>query len=370
MLSGYPTINGPDTSLNQSLATSIQNALQTYGDVLKNKGLGYENMINAARAQYAPRQELAKTLTDELQPDLTKANIKNILASAFLTNENALGQQLRNPFIAREEEANIAEKLANAHFYNMGGGRGGVAAQDENRFSLGVGLDNPQLNNDPEKIREAANVLAQGGNRLSDGTILNPMSPMTKRAYDKAYKNTTTAGVITQGVRANQAGAELPVLGRAIKEGRDNYGDTILGFSPKFYKDLFNSDNKDAQIRVGNYIASEVLGFDQAALQTRINGIEPGKTIINEVLEKSKQMINAKYPRLSNVARQQALDKVDSTIKEALKARNVYGTGASAASGNQAYTYQSNNEENNKSSEEPKGRRWTVVNGRVQEIKS
>jgi hypothetical protein len=91
---------------------------------------------------------------------------------------------------------------------------------------------------------------------------------------------------------------------------------------------------------LGDYIASQQLAIDKAALQMRINGAEPGVTIIQDAMNRAKTEINAKYPRLSYAARARALDTFGNALKEALEARNTYGTGAAGASGKQPYTYQ------------------------------
>lgn len=74
----------------------------------------------------------------------------------------------------------------------------GVGAKNEQFFEQLVGRDNPQLGNDPDKIFEASNVLRQGGDRLADGTPLNPLSPASLGMYDTLTKSQNTAQGINQ----------------------------------------------------------------------------------------------------------------------------------------------------------------------------
>ena len=255
--------------------------------------------------------------------------------------------QLENQWFPKEKQADIDYK-------KMGGGRGSTGSRDEMFYQASVAQDNPQLK-DPAKLREAIDVVASGGNKLSDGTPLN-VSLATQRAYDRAYLSTTTRPLVTQGVRANAAQAEMPVLDKYINQGRSPYGTTVFGKSPQQIKDTLDLKNKDAQNRLGDYIASDVLSFDKAALQTRIAGTESGVTIIDEVMKKAKQTIDARYPMLSDSARKRALETVNKALTEALQARNRYGLRASSAAGNRSI----NDNDQNQGEVPPEGTIWMV----------
>jgi hypothetical protein len=115
-----------------------------------------------------------------------------------------------------------------------------------------------------------------------------------------------------------------------------------MGYSPQQIKDSLASGNPKAAERLGNYIAADMLAFDKAALQTRIAGTESGVTIIEDVMKRAQQSIKAKYPTLSDKARQIALDKIGTVLKDALHARNKYGINASAAMGKSSGAQTSN----------------------------
>lgn len=210
-----------------------------------------------------------------------------------------------------------------------GGGKYSTGTGDELKYHATVADYNPDLS--AEQLREASDAYAEGKDELSDGTKLAPINPTIQRALDRAFKSTTTSPLITQGVKANAAEQEMPVIDKAIKEGRSPYGDTVMGISGQQIKDTFDKDNKEAQTRLGNYIASDLLAFDKAALQTRMAGTENGVTIINEIMDKAKQTVKAKYPMLSDEARQVALEKVGKVLSDMIKARNRYGLGATQA---------------------------------------
>lgn len=236
-------------------------------------------------------------------------------------------QRIKNQFAPQREQADIDYK-------KMGGGRGSTGSKDEAIFAQSVERYNPQLKTPEEKL-EAIDAYGQGRDTLSNGTKLAPMTEGSelKRNFDRAYKSTTTSGLITAGIKANQAEAEMPALDKAISEGRSYYGDTVLGVSPKLQKDSLDVNNDAAQERLGKYYAADLLNFDKAALQTRISGTESGVTILNEIMDKARQSVNSATLLKTDKSRQAALDQVSDTLKKMLSARNKYGIGASGASG-------------------------------------
>jgi len=212
------------------------------------------------------------------------------------------------------------------------GNKGGASTGDELKFHQVVSDYNPHL--DENQLREAVDAYSMGKNTLNDGTKLAPITPTIKRALDRAFKGTTTSSLLNQGVSANAAEAEMNVVDKYINNGREPYGNTIMGYSPQQIKDSLNPKDEKSQNRLGDYIASEMLSLDKAALQLRILGGEKGVTLLNEAMDKAKQSIKAKYPILSDNARKRALSTISKALKEMLSARNEYGIGASNAIGN------------------------------------
>ncbi len=105
-------------------------------------------------------------------------------------------QGIVNKYKAQTIEAENKAKSAQANYYNMGGGRGGVDQKNELFFQNLVQKDNPQLK--PEQIYEASNALRNGQNTLTDGTSLNPLSPASKGIWDHMIKSQNTAQGINQ----------------------------------------------------------------------------------------------------------------------------------------------------------------------------
>jgi hypothetical protein len=376
----FPKISVPEVK--SPWANALENALNTYGNLQTIEGKGYENLIQRAKSQYAQPMELANLQKAQAEPnfvksqtdynnaqtsavpseiDLRKAqtgaipseiNLRQAQAGAIPSeidlrksqsaNEQqaAIKQGILNQNLPAREKAEIAEAGARAHYYSQGGGRGGTGTALENAFQQSVLADNPQIN-DPEKQRELINVVSQGGDHLSDGTRVNPMSDITRRAYDRSIKSTSTAQAVNQSLQANQAAAEYPVVQKNIKEGvyDTGYGTTIWGKSPQQLKDMASPQDHKAQERLGSYISAQQMLYDQAALNLKINGLPAGQRIASKITELAKQTIDAKYPYLSSEARQIAAQKTAKTLKEILDARNKYGLSVSKGlSGNKQNT--------------------------------
>jgi hypothetical protein len=289
------------------------------------------NKMMQPRADLAPQFAQADLQKAQLEPQMTRQDIlSKQIANMFspgLLKEKLTGEQISNKYASQKAEAEIAEMLGRGQFYNQGGSRS-APAQANNRFLSAIAMDNPQLQGDQNKVREAANALREGKTTLSDGTQINPLSPDAKDALNQITKYGTFSGITVPLAKAEQAEAEMPVFDKYITKGLSNYGSTVkipfLGqLSPKQIADSLNIKDEAAQKRLGEYIAADLLGFDRAALATRLAGTESGVTIIQEVMDKSKQNIDAKYPMLSTKARNIALQTVGKALREGLEARRT-----------------------------------------------
>lgn len=331
----------------------LQNSLQKFGALTnaaflpKEKQAALQQAISEAimkqaQAKFSPQMEEAKLGHEQAQAPYLQAETNKINTMTPLeankTQIESMKQQILNKYLPQREQAEIGETTQRGNYYAQGGARSGLGTGDKSElfFQNLVGRDNPQFKGDPDKIYEAANVLRMGGDTLKDGTRINPLSPASENAYNRLIKAGSTAALVTGGVKANAAEREMPVFDKYIQEGRSGYGDTTLGLSIQQAKDTLNPNAPGAAERMGKYIASDMLAFDKAALQTRIAGTESGVTIIDEVMKKAKQTIDAKYFRISDKARQIALDTMGKALREALAARNKYGIGAAGATGSQS----------------------------------
>jgi hypothetical protein len=313
---------------------SFENPLE---DILKTS-LPYKEQQNALlRNQEIENQYLPEKLrlANENQMNVNKwyePNIRseignrNALTQKYntMTPLEAAHQQLENEWYAKKAQSDI-------NYKNMGGGRGSTGAKDDYIYQQNVAKDNPQLKTE-DQIREAANAYARGEDHLADGTPLNPISPDTQRAYDRAFKSTTNAGLVKAGVQANQADAELKALTSHVAPVIKDVGTTYFNRSPEQLYASFS--NKPAeQKKLGRIIGARSLQYAIAQLRNRIDMGEPGINATHELMQNSGQVITALFPRITPVARAEADRFVQEGVEKALKARNAYGVGASGAAG-------------------------------------
>ena len=350
----FPQIEVPEVK--SPWANALKNALGTYSNLQGIESKKYENLINQAKAQYAQPMAAAELSKAQAEPDYIRAqtvyqkalsegvpseialriaqtnsmnkglpseiSLRN--AQAEETQQNTAKQKALLPYVGQTAQADIEEKKAMANYYLQGGGRVGTANAAENTLEQSILADNPNVT-DPNKKRELINTVLSGGTQLSDGTPINTMSPITRNKYDAAAKARTTAQAINQNLQANQAEAELPIYKRYIDEGVKPYGTTVFNKSPLQVKDALDVHNPEAQQRLGKYLAAQQLQYDRAALMLKINALPPGQKIATKIATLASQTIDAKYPTLSNEARQVASDTVAKALEEGLKARNEYG---------------------------------------------
>jgi len=285
------------------------------------------NRIIQQRLQAQQNAETAKYHQGELGIQQGELGLRQ-QAENRAQKESPLNLELLKARINAENELAGQRKRGG----DLGSGFGGVSIKNLWALQRSIAEDNPHLSEDQQ--REAMTAVAEGKDTLSDGTKINAPSFKTNSLLDIVNKSRTTSPLLTQGIRANAAEAEMPVFDKYISEGRKPYGDTVMGMSPQQIKDSLAPNNPEAAQRLGKYIASDMLAFDKAALQTRIAGTESGVTIIEDVMKRAQQTINAKYPRMSDKARQVALETIGNALTDALHARNKYGINASAATGN------------------------------------
>jgi len=215
------------------------------------------------------------------------------------------------------------------HYNKMSTAGLGTGGNEELLFQDFVAKDNPHLK-DPRQIYEAANVLREGGDQLSDGTKLNPLSPASRMSFDRLIKGTTTSGAMTPLINANQAEAEINELSKFAQEGLKPYGTTYFNKSPDQIMDSFKSDEK-SQKKLGKFIASQQLQYEIAQNEIKLAMGQPGVTSTQELMALGHQMINTNYPKLSYTARQEANRYFMEALKRGLEARKKKGISISNA---------------------------------------
>lgn len=284
---------------------------QSYSNNLEQQKL--MNAIRAVQAKYAEPEAKASLDLNQLKPEELRQNIAKL--------------GLENKWYGPKEQADIDYKKYLSSGGSSNGGKGGNSGiREEAFFQSLISKDNPQLKGDPDKIYEASNVIRAGGDSLSDGTKLNPLSPASHTSLERLAKGTTFAGIANPLAKAEASEAESKVMVDLAMEDAKPYLETYFGYSIPQIMDTFETDEK-SQKRLGNFIASQAAQYEIAQIRNRIAQGEPGITATQELMGKSQQIINAKYPRLSAIARQQAAKRLDEYLSKGLEARKSVGIG-------------------------------------------
>jgi hypothetical protein len=327
----------------------LRKAMQAYGGMQTLKKQTTENRYLPQEKEEGLKSLIAKAMMDRqnaaANPEMLKykleqeklgaPNLRSQIASRDtetsrtqqMTPLDLIKKQLENKYLPAEKEAGIESTKAMSELRKRGGFGQGVRGREELLFNSGVAQDNPHLTTN-EQIREAANAYSEGKDTLSDGTPLKPMSPSTKRSLDALTKATTYAGAAVPIIKAKQADAELKTLMDMSQKDFEYYATTYNGYSPKQIIDTFKNDDA-SQVKLGNFIASQAAQYEAAQIRNRIAGGEPGISATQELMGKSAQIIDSKFPRLSAKARAQAAKRLDQYLDAGLKARISVGIGAS-----------------------------------------
>lgn len=214
------------------------------------------------------------------------------------------------------------------------GGQGlGTGGKEELFFQSLVAKDNPQFAGDPQKIYEASNALRMGQSTLADGTPINPLSPASQSSFDRITKGTTTSSQINQMINAKGADAEIDTLSNLATQWNKPYGTTYLNMSPAQIMDTFKNDEA-SQTRLGEFAAAQQLQNEIAQIETRLAMGQPGITNTHDLMKLGLQQIDARYPMLSQKAREVAQKRFVYALKKGLEARGRVGIGASSALSN------------------------------------
>lgn len=336
----------PDVGPGGPLVTSLEGINSLAQHMLQRKYYApdIESQINNRNAltagqniqnQYAPdKLRLANTLA-ALHNQYYGANAqseidnRNALTNKYntLTPLEAKELELKNQYYPQITESNINAKKARSDFLNSGGSGGSVGLKDLRGLANQLSKDHPDW--DQEKINQAANAYLTGDSNLGDGSVLPPLGGQAQSLINGIAKRKTTAALITSGVRANQADAELEVLNKYANEGLKPYGTTYFNKSPQQVLDTFKSDSA-SQKRLGKFIASQALQFEIAQNRIKLANGQPGVGSTQELVDLSRQTIKSKYPRLTQQAREEATRYIDEALKEGLKARQSVDIGASS----------------------------------------
>ncbi len=347
---------GQDLMNQRSAATLPYAGPQAAADLqarnLSNEWYAPEKRALIAQANASTQNTLAQTIAQKIQNQylpqmnqqkLTSGDLANQLAKAMMplqvqqAGANVAGTNLQNqaaqatlPYAGPQAAAQEALTDAQAKYYGQNGGPGAqrnVNMQHLNNLYAQVSKDNPNLNGDPDKVRDAVNAIAKGQYQLADGTILNKPSFTTSNAMGVYSKDPTTAGLITQTVRADQAAAEIPALTSVIEKYTTPYADTLFGKSPKQIMASFSS-NPDDQVKLGQFAGAQALQYELAQIRNKQVGGEAGEKATQELMGRSNQLIDAWYPKMSAAGRKATMDTIQEGLDAAFNARKDVGINA------------------------------------------
>jgi len=351
-----PKMPGPGGSLVEAINAisemQKQHQVQKYYGPNIQSEMGYRNALTQGQNienEYMPEKLRQANAFAGLQNQYygpkaqAEINYSNALTNKYNTMVplEAKELELKNTYYPDVTKSNIGLNNSLVKLREEGGSGLGVGGKEELNFQKFVHKDNPHLT--PEQVYEASNVVRQGGNQLSDGTKLNPMSAATQSSLDRVTKAGTTAPILTGNIKAKQAEAELAVLNKYAQEALKPYGTTYGGKSPQQILDSFKSDEK-SQIQLGRFIAAQALNYETAQNRIKLANGQPGVTATEELMRISGQQIEGNFPKLSQTARQEAARYLDEALAKGLEARQAVPIGAST-------TQQANKKESNNKKE-------------------
>lgn len=343
----------------------LKKALENYRSLTQAQGENYNNTILKEKARNAPQMSdadlanlkatiagteattnrtnqltplevIKQKIANQYAPGLNQASINSSNASANSSNATAnrtnqltplevIKQGIENKYLPGKEEASQKETEARAKYYESGGfgSKGTARQQEEKGYIENVSKDNPQLET-PEEKREAAEVIRNGGHILSNGKILNPPSNATKDSIIALNKAHTTASLANSGINSQKADAAIKSISKNATEWLKPYGDTILGYNPQQVVDSFKNDDA-SQERLGKFIAAQQLQYTLAQEETRLAMVQGGIGNTKLLIDKGRQIINDRYPMLSQKARENAQKYYLQALDEMSKERNKVG---------------------------------------------
>lgn len=325
----------------EELANAMQKLLveeqpQKFGEESQGRQLqnAFQELLNKEQPQKFGSEMSSAAVARALQ----QANINRM---ATMTPLEARELALKNELYPELTKSQISSNLALSKQRELGLTGLGTGGKESFYFQNLTQQSNPQLK--PEQIFEAANAVLEGKDTLPDGTTIN-VTPLMRASADRMAKSGTTADLVSNMIRGKQADKEIGVLNNYIGAAIAPYGNTIAGYSPKQIMDTF-SNKKEDQINLGRLAAAQQLQTDAAANQNIINSGRPTASITREILSDSETKIKTRWPRMSNVARQEALRYLKEALDATLKAKQSVRIGASSANQSVGNTtsYVSNN---------------------------
>lgn len=302
--------------------------------MMKDRGMIPEKMQESpVQMESEPDSTMADTIASMQQsnemPGMMQKNLANALMQQVgqqqlkqVPNTRDLSGSIHDyiqPIVAPQDD--IYTRAINARLAKEEGrGSGGMstAGKDQQLLFDNMKRANPDFTDD--EIVQAINKVDIGSNRLDSGKHIN-FDYASRQAKAKVDTQGHPAAVTSALQQANQADAELNVFEDYASKFLEPYGDTYFNMSGSQILDTFKND-KQSQERLGDFIAGQAIQYEIAQIRNRIAGGKAGITSTRQLLEESKQHIDARFPRLSQVARERASKQINKVLSEGLEARN------------------------------------------------
>src|ERR1041385_543318 len=347
------------------------------------------DIVAAARSVNALRSDILKAKMQELQNQyygpLTESKIRDTEANTdyrnALTNKTntllpheAESIRLRNALYPELTRAHINNINSMSKFRGTGGfgGLAGASVKQKDLMALFNDISdlNPHLKGDKRKIKEAINIYSKGGDKLADGTKLNPLTFFEESDFDAVLRNRTPAPVLTGTIKGGQAEAELKVFEDFVKSTLGRYGTTYLGMSPKqvfdSYKDAFGND-PEAQEELGKLIAAQAILYEIAQIRMRLSGGEPGIHATKKLIKLSEKAIKTVMPYMSAESRLSASKHMDEVLSSGFNARTRAGFSPFEVMKNANKNSNENSKNEKVTVMTPDGQVWNIPKEKVEE---
>jgi hypothetical protein len=151
------------------------------------------NQRSEAILPYAGPQASADLLKTQLANQFYGPNAQSEID---FRNQQTLAEKIANEFLPQMQQADISQKLAQADYYQHGGGRLDAGQKKIEGLKRQIEIENPDF--DERQINEAASAYLNGSDSLSDGTKLPEASGIVNALTDQIVKTGNTAAGLNQ----------------------------------------------------------------------------------------------------------------------------------------------------------------------------
>ena len=201
---------------------------ESQGRQLKN---AFQTILNQQQPELFTSEQASRAMLRAFQQ--AQANEINTI-TPFRAQELAL----KNEWYPKSEQAKINEENALADYRRTGGAGSDATAKAQRAFENSIAQDNPELA--PDDLFEASNIYREGGDSLSNGTKLNPLSAASQTALDKVIKSSTTPTATAAKKTMIAIEGALPLIDKLLEMDEPNQATGAL-LSPNAQADYLDT---------------------------------------------------------------------------------------------------------------------------------